>query len=94
MKFGTYLLGLVQPLLGRVLVALGFSVVTIVGLEVAVNQVKSLIINNLGAAGGLLDFALYLWIGKGLGIVFGAVATKLALWQIERATSIVGKGNG
>lgn len=94
MKFGTFLLALAKPMLAKVLLALGFSVVSIVGVDAALNTVKQMIVGNLNSAGPILDFALYLWLGKGLGIVFGACATKLALWNIQNATKILGKTNG
>lgn len=94
MKFGTFLLALIEPMLGKILVALGFSVVSIVGVDVALNSVKQMIVGNISSLGAIIDFALYLWIGKGIGIIFGACATKLALWNIQNATKILGKSNG
>jgi hypothetical protein len=94
MKFGTFLLALAKPFLAKILLALGFSVISIVGVDVALSTVKGMIVSNLGGLGSVIDFALYLWIGKGIGIIFGACATKLALWNIQNATKILGKGNG
>lgn len=94
MKIGTWLVSLIQPLLAKILTVIGFSVVSIVGFEAAIGQVRGLVVSNFAAAGSVIDFALYLWIGKGLGIVFGACTTKLALWQIQNGTRILGKGNG
>lgn len=94
MKAGTWLVSLIQPLLAKILTVLGFSVVSIVGFEAALGTVRGLVVSNFNAAGSVIDFALYLWIGKGLGVVFGACATKLALWQIQNGTRILGKGNG
>lgn len=94
MKFGTFLLALVQPMLAKILIALGFSVVSIVGVDAALGQIKTLIISNMTSAGNVIDFAMYLWIGKGIGIIFGACTTKLAIWNIQKATSILAKGNG
>lgn len=90
MKFGTFLIALVEPLLAKILMSLGFSVVSIVGVDLALNQVKGMVVSGLLGLGPLLDFALYIWLGKGIGIVFGACATKLALWQIQNATRILG----
>lgn len=92
MKFGTFLLSLVQPFLAKILLALGFSVVSIVGVEAAVTQVKNLFVTNLNSLpADMLNLALYLWIGKAVGIIFGACATKLLLWSIQNATSLLGK---
>lgn len=94
MKFGVFLLALVEPILAKLLIALGFSVVSIVGVDAALGTVKGLIVSNLSGLGGIIDFALYMWLGKGLGIIFGACATKLMLWNIQNATKILGKANG
>ncbi|MGJ7546144.1 DUF2523 family protein [Variovorax sp. LT1R16] len=94
MKFGTFLIGLVEPILAKLLMALGFSVVSIVGVDAALNTVKGMIVSNLSGLGGIIDFALYLWLGKALGVIFGACATKLMLWNIQNATKILGKSNG
>ncbi len=94
MKFGTFLLALAKPMLAKILLALGFSVVSIVGVDVALNTVKQMIVSNIGGLGPIIDFALYLWIGKGIGVIFGACATKLMLWNIQNATKIMGKANG
>lgn len=95
MKFGTWLLAMCEPLVAKVLMALGFSVVTIVGMEAVVDQLKNEIVTSLsGMPAVWLQFALYLWIGKGIGIIFGAIATKLTLWSIQNATSMLGRSNG
>lgn len=94
MKFGTFLLALAEPFLAKILLALGFSVVSIVGVDVALAAVKGMIVSNINGVGAIIDFALYLWIGKGIGIIFGACATKLMLWNIQNATKILGKANG
>ncbi len=94
MKFGVFLLALVEPIIAKLLIALGFSVVSIVGVDAALGTVKGMIVGNLSGLGGIIDFALYLWLGKALGIIFGACATKLMLWNIQNATKILGKANG
>jgi hypothetical protein len=95
MKFGTFLLALVEPILAKLLIALGFSVVSIVGVDAALSTVKGLVTSNLNAVpANIIGFAMYMWLGKGLGIVFGACATKLMLWNIQNATKILGKSNG
>lgn len=94
MKFGTFLLALVEPMLGKILLALGFSVVSIVGVEVAMNAVKLIAINGMNGLAGIIEFGLYIWLGKGLGVIFGACTFKLTLWNIQNATKILGKSNG
>lgn len=95
MKLGAWLLGMMEPLLAKILFSLGFSVITIVGVESVLGQLKGQIIGNMGALqGDVLQFALYIGIGKAIGIIFGACTTKLMLWSVQNATSIIGKSNG
>ena len=92
MKFGTFLLALAEPLLAKILIVLGLSVVSIVGVDAVIGTLKTQFISNLSSMPVLwLDFALYLWIGKGIGIIFGAITTRLALWSIQNATAVLGK---
>lgn len=91
MGFVQLLLSLVQPVLARVLVALGFSVVSFVGMELVMNQ---LIATAQGAWGGLPVSILQLvglaGIGQGLGIIMGAVLTRVMIWQLQKSTRILG----
>lgn len=92
MKLGTWLLSMMQPLLAKILMMLGFSVVSIVGMDSLLSAMKSTIVSNINSMPVVwLEFALYLWIGKGIGIIFGACTTKLMLWSIQNATSMLGK---
>ena len=92
MKLGTWLLAMIQPLLAKVLLSLGFSVVSIVGMDALLTTLKASLVSNINAMPSVwLEFALYLWIGKGIGIIFGALTTKLLLWTIQQGTAILGK---
>lgn len=91
MKLATFLLALVQPLMARILLALGFQVVTITGLVAVTDGLKAQTV----AAFGLLSPQMAALFGlaggpTGLGIIFGACTTKLLLWQIQSATKILG----
>lgn len=91
MKIGTWLLSLVQPFIAKILLALGFSVVTITGFEAAVNQVKSQLVGSVNALpADMLNVFLLAGGGKGIGIILAAVAVKVMLWQISSATKILG----
>lgn len=95
MKLGVWLLSMAEPLLAKVLIALGFSVVSIVGVEATFNGLRDSFVASMQTMpADWLNFALYLWMGKGLGIIFGAMATKLTLWAIQNATSLLGKAPG
>lgn len=92
---GAWLLAMVSPLVGRVLLALGFQVVSIVGLNLVLDQLKGMVMSSLGnipAAG--LQLAILGGAGEGLGIIFGAIATRMALWQIQNGASILGVRGG
>lgn len=95
MKIGTWLLSLVEPFIAKALLALGFSVVSIVGMDAVLLGIKNQFIGQMNSMpADWLNFALYLWLGKGLGIIFGALATKLMLWSAQNATSIMSRSNG
>lgn len=95
MKLGVWIMSLLQPALGRILASLGFSVVSIVGMEAIFQQLKSQLTTNL--AGLPLD-ALQLFLlgggGTGIGIILGALTTKFLLWQVQKSTQILGRNPG
>lgn len=92
MKIGTWLLSMMEPLIAKILLSLGFSVVSIVGMDSVLAGMKASLVANINAMPSVwLEFALYLWLGKGIGIIFGALTTKLMLWSIQNATSMLGR---
>lgn len=95
MKFGTFLISLLRPALAKILTSLGFSVVSIVGMNALLAQLKTSLTSSFNS---LPADALNLFLlgggGTALGIVFGALTTKLLLWQIQRSTQILGSNNG
>lgn len=95
MKIGTWLLSMMQPLLARILTALGFSVVSITGFDLAVGQLKDMVKGGINSLpGDTLNLFLYAGGGYGLGMILGAITTKLLLWQIQSATQILGRNPG
>jgi len=90
---GAWLAGLMAPLTARVLMALGFQVVTITGMSLVLDQLKAMVIAQFGqvhAAG--FQLATLAGVGTALGIIFGAIATRVAIWQIQQGTKILGVG--
>jgi len=82
--------GLATPILARILIALGFSAVTFVGASAAVDQLKSLVISNLGAgsmAGIQIAGLAGVWVA--LGMLWGAINFTIALWGMTKAVRIV-----
>jgi hypothetical protein len=91
MKIGTWILSLVQPLLGKVLASLGFSVVSILGMQAIFSQLRQLLTQGfMGLSPDILNVFLIAGGGEGLGIIVGAMATKLMLWQAQNAVKILG----
>jgi hypothetical protein len=91
MKIGTWLLALVQPFIAKILLSLGFSVVSIVGMDAVLGKVKDMLTANINALpADTLNVFLLAGGGKGLGIILGAITTKLLLWKISSATKVLG----
>jgi hypothetical protein len=91
MPFAQLLLALVQPILARILVSLGFAVVSFVGMELLMNQMISTVQNAWGGLpASILQLAGLAGIGQGLGIIFGAVLTRVMIWQLQKSTRILG----
>ncbi|TXH90783.1 MAG: DUF2523 domain-containing protein [Rhodoferax sp.] len=91
MKLGSWLLAMMQPLVGRILSALGFSVVSIVGVTAALDQLKSMLLTQLQlvpAAG--LQLALLAGCGVAFGFILGAITFRMALWQLNNSMRILG----
>lgn len=95
MNLATWLLAMVQPLLGRVLVSLGFSVVTITGMQVAIDAVRDQVISGVNTLpADMLNVFLLSGGGVAFGMVMGAVTTRLVIWQIQSSTRILGVNPG
>jgi cell division protein FtsX len=92
MKLGTWLLALCEPLLARILLSLGFSIVTVTGFDLSVNAVKNQLIANVNTLpADMLNLFLVSGGGIGLGIIFGAITTRVTLWMIKNSVQMLGK---
>lgn len=91
MKMGTWLLSLLEPAIGRILAALGFSLVSILGMEAVLVQIRTQLVSGLsGMSADMFNVFLIAGGGQALGIITGALTTKLLLWQVQNATKILG----
>lgn len=91
MAIGTWLLSMVQPLLGRILAALGFGVVSLVGVQAALQTLQDQMQSSVNAMPAeMLQLFLYGGGGQALGIIMGACATRVLIWQAQAATKILG----
>ena len=80
---------LASPILARVLLALGFSVVSLTGVTLAVDALKAQLMSYLGAApvAGLQVAGLAgVWVG--LGMVMGAITFNVTLWALTKSVRI------
>jgi len=88
------LASLAAPMTARVLMALGFSVVTVSGVSIA----WSAVLDQVQSAVGSMPAAISQLIGLGggwiaLGAVLGAVSFVVSLWSLTAATRIIGVGS-
>ena len=86
-----FLLGMVGPMVGRVLTSLGFSIVVIAGVEASIGGLKSLVVNSVNTLPADV-MMLFLLAGGGaaLNIVLGAVAFRVSLWAITKSVRVLG----
>lgn len=82
--------GLATPILARVLLALGFSVVTFTGASAVVGMLKSEILSVLGGANlPALQLAGLGGAWVALGWVFGAATFTVTYWALTKAVRVV-----
>lgn len=83
---------LAGPIVARVLIALGMSVVTITGVELSIQSVRGLIVSNLGAAPlAILQLAGLSGCWNAIGMMFGGVTFAVGYWTLTQATQVLGK---
>lgn len=80
MTWATWLLALIQPLVVQALIALGVGVLTVTGIDLAVNQALSWLTTAVGGLGA--DLASVLAMGgvfQGIGYIGGGISARVAL---------------
>ncbi len=95
MKIGTWLFSLITPFMGKILASIGFSVVTITGMQAILNQLKQQFVaaaNSLPA--DLINLFLLAGGGQAVGLIVGALTTKFLLWQVNNTSKILGWNPG
>jgi len=88
------LASLAAPITARILIALGFSVVTVAGVGLSWQTVLDSVLSNLGAMPAAAAQLIGLgggWIA--LGAVFGACSFVVTLWGLTAATRVMGVGS-
>ncbi|WP_284335836.1 DUF2523 family protein [Comamonas sp. NoAH] len=91
MKLGTFLLSLVEPIAGRILMALGMTVVSFIGFTAAFDQLKSQMISSVNRIPApALELFLLAGGGEAISIIVAAIAFRVVLWQAMNAKKIIG----
>ncbi len=92
MKIGTWLLSLVQPMIAKILIALGLSAVSIVGVTEAIDALRDQLTSSYSSMPanfiGLFQLAGG---GTAMGMILGAITTRLMLWQAQKSLQFLGK---
>lgn len=91
MTWAAWLTSLVPSLVGRVLLALGFSVVTITGVDAVGAQIMGYIATaHAGIGADTLAVMNLAGFGAALNILIGAVTARIALYVMTSAAKIIG----
>jgi uncharacterized membrane protein YciS (DUF1049 family) len=92
MNFAAFLASMAAPIVTRVLMALGFSVITVTGVTVAIQALKDQIIANLSTMQqGALGLAGLMGIWVALGMIFGAMTFAVTLKGLTSLSGWIGK---
>lgn len=95
MKLGTFLMALVEPMIGRILVTLGLSIVTITGFQQVVGILQDQLVSRVNALPST-TLQVFLIGGGGVGIsmIVAAIAVRVMMWQVMNAKKILGANPG
>lgn len=86
---------ILPSLVGRVLLALGFSYITYSGFDLSVTWLLTQIKENMSAMGAeVVSFLAYMWVDKAIGVIFSAYSAALMIKMAGATTmtKLVRKG--
>ena len=88
-------MSLVEPMIGRILVTLGLSIVTVTGFQQVVNILQDQLIARVNAL-PVTTLQVFLIGGGGVGIsmIVSAIAVRVMMWQVMNAKKILGANPG
>ncbi|OIR10938.1 hypothetical protein GALL_71060 [mine drainage metagenome] len=90
MTWATLIMALVGPMAVRVIIALGFTAVTFTGVTVTANALISTAQSNWTAIPvAVLQLASLSGIPEFLGMIFGALVARLAMWATVAMTRYI-----
>lgn len=93
--WAVWALALVQPVVSRILVALGLSVVTMTGVSAVMNEFVAVVTSSWGALpAAIASLAQYAGIGQAFSIIGSAIATKLFMQAAARGVKFATKTPG
>jgi len=86
---GGWLLEMVWPLIKKALVSLGLTLVTLSGIEIGIDQLKSALTSSTNSLPADI-LQLFLLAGGGicLNIIFAAINFRIAIWSTTRSTKL------
>lgn len=91
MGFAQLIMAMVSPLIARIFVTLGLSMVSFVGMDLLMDQVIAYAQNAWGGLpAGILQLAGLAGVGQALSIIFGAIMTRVLIWNLSKTTRILG----
>ena len=90
-QLGLFTFGNLDSIVGRVLLSLGFSVVSVKGMDIVINELKLRVFNASNSLPSDV-YNLFMLAGGGycLNMLFGAISFRLAYWTATRATRLLG----
>jgi hypothetical protein len=89
MTVAAWLVAMMQPLISRILVVLGLSLVTYTGLDFVLNGLVTAVQTSWGALPATtLQLARLAGIAEGLSIIGSAIATKILLITLQQSQSL------
>lgn len=95
MNWAAFLVSMVGPLVARAVIALGFTAVTFTGVTALTNSlVATAQANWSGMPVAVLQLSALSGIPEVLGMLFGALTARVAMWAAVGASRYVLKGPG
>lgn len=86
----TFLMGMIGPLVIKALIALGIGLVTFTGVTTALDGLIQMAVSNwAGVSPVVLQLAGLAGIPECLGIIAGAMTSRVAIWVAASATKFV-----
>lgn len=92
MPLVAWVLALAQPLVARILVALGMTVLSVTGIDLAYQSMKTQLMNSVNSMpAAALQLAALAGVPDGLAMVLGAVLFVISFYTTTAATKLVFK---